>query len=352
MERGDTGALDSAIHYDALAARCLAGLVSNEQFKADFIRGMRRNSLGKELRGTLGQLGSYRLVRLHKSKEGGGGGGGEPCLLFRYVSGRLELNYHDLVLGRDARGEVRIVDVYNYSQGQPVSRTMRFLVAAALADGDQSMRRFVAAKPDLDKVLRMHGQVEGDYRGAWAAYERLPEALRRERSLMLARVGIAGRMNAATYARALEEYNRAYPNDPALDFVTLLMVMWSRKTEQILAAIDRIDKQLGGDPYLDLLRARANFDAGRRAQGKRDLERFLAFAPSMAEGYCVGIDWGLRARDWAAVVRMIKMGQANTNLPLSQFDYAPAMAEFLRTAEYRQWRHEEAVRNGLAGERR
>jgi hypothetical protein len=342
MDARDGRALDNAIDFDALAMRCLARLVRDEQFKAGFVRGMRKDGLGGSIAPSLGRIGSYRMVRLHKSKDG------QPCVLFRLVAERTGLNYHDLMLGRDARGEVRIVDVYNYLQGQAISRTMRFIIAAGVAGGDESMREFIAAKPDLDKVLK--AQVHGDYRGAWEAYGRLPEALKMERSVLLARVEIAGKLDESTYARALGDFNRAYPADPSVDFVTLDSLLSRHRTQEALAAVDRIDKQVGGDGYLDLIRAHANFDAGRRAQGKRDLERFLAFGPSMKEGYLVGVDAALKARDWGEVVRLIKMSRGKAGLPWGGIDSMPEMAEFRRSAEFRQFKREEAVRNGLAGE--
>jgi len=121
--------------------------------------------------------------------------------------------------------------------------------------------------------------------------------------------------------------------------------------DEALAALDRIEKTAGGDPYLDVLRAQACFAFGRRPEGKKALERFLEFGPSYKEGYVVGVDAALRAKDWGEMVRLIRLSRAKADLPWGAVDVVPEMAEFRRSAEYKKWKREEAVRNGLAGER-
>jgi tetratricopeptide (TPR) repeat protein len=343
IEISDARTLDEIMDFDALVERCLSGLTDDERFRAGFKKGLTRDSFGGRICKSVGRYGSYRLLRLHKGADG------QPRMLFRHVSDGRGLTYHDLELARDGDGAVRIVDVHNYAMGQSISRTMRYMAAMSTADGATSMAAFARAKPDLDMVTQ--AQKHGKFKQAWEAYERLPEGLRTEKTVMLARAEIGARLGIKEYAEAEGAFERAYPDDAALDFVRFDYLVRKREADGALAALDRIEKSAGGDPYLDVLRAQACFQFGRWPQGKKALERFLEFGPTYKEGYVVGVDAALRVKDWGEVVRLIRLSRAKADMPWGGVDVVPAMAEFRKSAEYKQWKREEAIRNGVAGER-
>ena len=149
---------------------------------------------------------------------------------------------------------------------------MRRLYLSALAAEKPS---FLAKENDHDADLAKNlGKIQeisdairqNNPRQAIAVYDALPQSIKGEKVPLLARLMAAQSLDDdAEYRKAMDDFRRYFPEDPCLDLINIDHYFLTKQFDKELAAIDHIETVVGGDPYLNVLRANVYF-----AQGKID----------------------------------------------------------------------------------
>jgi hypothetical protein len=174
---------------------------------------------------------------------------GQPRPLFRNLSAK-GVNYFELELGKSKKDQqVRIIDMYIYLSGENLSETFAQLARAsigALRAGDD-----VNEFGDIVKARKV-----GDDEEARRLLGRLPPRVRDSKPVLLMELQLIDAEDP-DYLGVVEKIERAFPGDPAIDMVSIDGFFLREEVGKLLTILDRLDRRVGGDPYLGYLRANA-----------------------------------------------------------------------------------------------
>jgi len=243
------------------------------------------------------------------------------------------LNYAEFELGRFPQG-VLAVDATYYLTGEPLSRTLSRLLGSAqsaIDDGDlgdgTAMER-ISAK-----------QRAGDAVGALALIAKLPPALRNDKSIMLLEIGLDPGDDEARYLGAIERFEKAFPGDPALDLVSIDGFFLRKQFDRLHGSLDRLDKRVN-DPYLDVMRALAYFEAKDFANALKHIKRAIEREPDLQDAWDTKSSVCLAQKDYACAVEALKMLNDKFSVPVTD-DAAAQLdngAELIASEPWKAWR--------------
>lgn len=195
----------------------------------------------------MGADASYVLLRIREVN-------GQPQPIFRLISDDA-VNYHELALGKSKKDhKVRAVDIRVYATGDFLSESMAQMfeqAAAAMKNGGDPMR----LKRTTDALNR--ARQGGDPEEVRRLLAEMPAELRNTKPMRLAELMVGADLDEATYTEIMERYRRDFPNDPSADVVSVDYFFLKKDIGKTVEVLDKLDRQVGGDPYLGVLRANA-----------------------------------------------------------------------------------------------
>ena len=215
---------------------------------------------------------------------------GEARLLCRVVNNIGGLTYSELILGR-AAGGVRIVDMYYYTTGETVSQTVNRLYILPAIEGHKSLldrlfgpkSDFIRTYPQWSEMVR--NAAEGQNQKALDAYKTLPASVQKEKLILLTELQAAIHSDPEAYRQGLELWRSTYPNDPATDLLSMPVLADKKQFQEALACAERLNTVIGGDAYLDSVRAQFNLKLGNAAKAKDLLTHAMEAEPTLIEPY-------------------------------------------------------------------
>lgn len=332
----DTTLFDSSIAWQALVDRGTADLEVPAAVRTEFAGGLARGfTLGNEICKTIDGSGSYTLLSVRVVD-------GEPRVLFRAV-GESGLNYHDLLLDVSDDGSVRIADLFIYSLGEWVSQTARrgFLPLVAQLERGSLKRIKKGENLYLDNVpkileIQNHYQQE-EYAEALAVFRSLPDELKSNRNILMLRFAVAVQIGGEEYAGAMLALKTAFPDDPSLDLVLLDHYFNAREFDEALRIVDRIDRGVGGDPYLDFMRANVLYAAGRRSEARAAARRAVEREPGLEDPYWTLVTISLEEKDFGETAKLLDEIETSLGLVIGDLTQIPGYSEFLQSDAYKAW---------------
>lgn len=185
---------------------------------------------------------------------------GKQTLLYRSTTDD-SLNYIEFYAGTGADGAVKVDDIYIYTNGQTLVQTLAQMIDVLM--GDTSV---VSAFENISE------QISTDPAKAMASLEAMPQKAQKTKPLQLLKIQAASGIDDATYESAISEYEKLFPGDPSLNLVSIDGFIVRKNYTAALETIDRLDKSVGGDDYLDELRVSLLLEEGK------DLGRATAIA--------------------------------------------------------------------------
>jgi tetratricopeptide (TPR) repeat protein len=201
---------------------------------------------------------------------------GSPTPVIRLLTGEERYEYLELVLDHHD-GVVRVADFFFYTRGEHSSSAMGSVTQQLIAD-----TKLLRSAEDV-RAIQSH-LVTGRYPEAYAIAQRLPPAVREIKQVQLLEVHVVGGLeDDAAYAEAIEHYAKRYPNDPALDVLQIDIAWVRERYDDVIAGVDRLDRRVGGDPYLDSLRASAHAYAGRHDEAVKLAKRATTALPELVD---------------------------------------------------------------------
>lgn len=236
--------LDRTVGKDSLPAD--EDLRFRQQTKASLMPSM-------ELIRTLADGGTYRFLRAYKRD-------GVVKLLFR-MAANVGLNYHELELkpcGPDKK--LKVVDIYVYLGCENVSETLRraylpvYEKRMGIHELSEADRQYLENIPRL-KEMAIAGQ-NSEWKEMLGIYASLPRLVRENKGVLVMRLRAAVNLRTVEiYEQIILDLYRLYPNTGTPDLVSIDYYQLKGQGQQSLDACDRLDQHLGGDPFLDLMRA-------------------------------------------------------------------------------------------------
>lgn len=323
----------------AIVDRALAGVDT----PADFRQGMLASPVSKSFLGDLErklQAGSnYRLLRVREVK-------GHTRALFRYT-GDDGVNYHEFEFADGPSGP-RIVDVYVVVTGERLSATLRRMALPALFHLAKEMPG--KKVPDQTFAKDMEGVLafvklarSGQGKEALKAYDALSNTLKKDPAVMVLRIAAAANSGDDTaHLRAIDDFRATHPDSPAAPLLSIDAYIIREKWDEAMKAVDQLDKLIGGDPYLEVIRANITFAQEQIPNARAFLDRAIQREPTMADAYYTAIDLALLQKDFDEVARLLSAATRNAGITWPDLSKSEGFAEFVNSPAYKRWREESA----------
>lgn len=306
---------------------------SAEQFVEGFREGAGRNP-GGMFHQILEQNSRLRLLRITVNPRG-------RQVLVRIV-GDKGLNYLEVDLARRSSGEVIAYDVFNYSIGEHFSDIMRRVYI--LSGGDPETLRFDSSPSPESKqaqalMTNMVDALRGKrYQDVIAGFARLPESFRKERVLLAMRMQAAAELGDDAYRAALADI-RKYHGEA--DWTSMLLLdddYLRRDFDGAHRRLDRLDRSVGGDPYLDFMRANLDIERERFDTAYIFAKRATEAEPEMFVGHNALLTSAVALRKFDVVVRELVILEQSHDVDVDALVETDAYHEFVESPEYKRWK--------------
>jgi tetratricopeptide (TPR) repeat protein len=340
----DIDTFNRLVDWDAFVAKATA-LPGNspqlKEFRANFARGLKsatvnpRSGFGRAVMGAVEVSGDYKALRIHNE-------GGQVRVLFRLVSSNGALNYHDWVLGRSANGKAVAVDCHVFLIGELYSQNLRrSFLPLAHKSGGASVEKLSGPEKDFVEHFREFAQMgqfvrERNWRQALNTYKELPASVQESKPAMTMRLLATQSVSDAEYLATIDDFRKRYPNDAMIDLISVDAYILRKAYDKALEAIDRVDKAIGRDPYLKVLRGNVLLREKKLDAARDMVQNAIVQDPNLLRGYYSLIDISLARRDYADTVKWLKKAES-LGVTFGDLTAVPAFAEFVKSAEYKNW---------------
>jgi len=338
INAGDPSILDKAFDRGAMLALALDGLDVSPQTMSGINAGLKDFSLGSlVVAQSIRSGGSYKFLRLRTV-------GGQPRALFRLLqNSEGGLNYHELILAPQPGGAPRVPDFYVYLSAERMSETMRRALLPAVAEQNKGLiAKLTGQQSDfvrnLPKIQAVQAQNRaGKHAEALATLKTLPASLQTDKNVLITRVGIAANVGEEEHLAALEAMRVALPGDPCLDIMSMDALFLRKKYAETIAAVDRVDKLVGGDSYLHVFRGAVQLAQKQLDKARECVQKALDAEPKMIQAHFTMIAVCLAQKDYAAVAKSLSYLENDMGVELNDLAQVPDYADFVKSEEYRKW---------------
>ena len=282
--------------------------------------------------------GDYRFLSVEETPEG-------ATAHMRLIPPDGSLNYHRLTIGRNAGQKPVAVDVYVYVTGEPLSHTLGRMVGQ-LSGGSEADSLAVAQGMQRASAALQAGKPAG----AEAILSALPPRWQKQKSIMQMRIvaanGVAaqklqaGKPIGNAYRRAVEAFQTTFPKADNLPLLLMDYHFLKQDYPKTAKAVDQLDQQVGGDPYLNLFRANIAIGQNDAEAARGFVETLIKALPDKAtEGYGILLDQAIEAQNHAETTRVLKALEAETpvRFPID-FNKAKPFADYMASPEYEKWK--------------
>ena len=341
--KGNIGAFSALLDWDTLVDRATANVEVTDAFRGGF-----RNGLLKAVDNPLGFAGRivsqskegvrYSMVRARVRDK-------QKTALFRLAPPNgAGVNYMEFLLARGKDGNVRATDVYVFFSGELLSETFHRAYVQVAAQQNRGLFDRLAGKDQefVKSFEKLHEMSEliaaGKYKEALQVYDALPETVKKDKTFLMIRVQAAQKINEATYIKAIDDFRTLYPKDVCADILSIDGFALIKQYGKSLAAIDRLDKSVDGDGYLNVLRGGLFLMADQSENAKKAALAAVEKAPDMIDGYWTLLTVDLKMKDYPDALATLKKIDRNFELEFGDFGAIADYAGFVKSPQHNEWK--------------
>jgi len=341
-----SAALDRAMAWPVLFDRITGGFGIDKKELAAAERDWTESAaerIGGPIAASIHGGGSYELLRVHTAD-------GQPRALFRLLGYDGTSNYHDYVLLKRPDGQVKAIDMFVFLSGEPLSQSMRRMFLPFAAEQNKGLIDKLGGREsdhikNLDKFQEISSAIQRqDYATALRVYKTLPASLKKDKSVMIIRLHVSGELARVTYDmseydQAIKELHIQFAEDPSLDLLSANAYLATKQYDKALVAIDRLDKSLGGDPFLDAMRGSIWINQGKLDMAQESIGRARQAMPDTTAVFLTSIGLALAKEDHQAVLDHLIEGEERFGLQFNDLTTMPEYKNFIRSPQYQQWKN-------------
>ncbi len=337
---GDIDTLHQLVDWEQMVQRGVREIALKPVTRRQFIAGLLQTS--KQPHGLLGSIaaaiqagGSLTPLHLHEV-------GGEPRAMLR-LTGETGLNYLDMILGRNAAGEPRFVDFNNAATGELVSQSVRTaVIPLAVEQSKGLLQKLVSGEGDyvksMNKLVKLNAAAAaGNTKEVLAIRAELPPSVANLKTVLLQVLAVTMEADEKAYVATMEEFRKLYPDSSAVDLISIDYFMLKGRHAESLASIDRVDTQVGGDPYLDVIRASVMFDQGDLTRARSTIEQAVTNDDSMMDAHWTLITVTMAQEDYDATAAALIHLEQVFEMEFHDLSEVPEYAGFVKSDAYKGW---------------
>ncbi len=361
METKDFARYSRANDFDALLTTATAGIAASDEFRNGFSAGVKKSLLGDGslFHRILAQTkngGSYTFLHVHKRNN-------QKTALFRMIlSNNAGINYHEYILARVPDGNIRSVDLYIHLSAETLSQTFRrFYVPAAAEASRNILSRLIGSEQELVKAFPKVRQMSKDlaerkFKDVLDTYTELPPAVQKDKTMLIFRMQAAQGVNDdAAYVATLKDFRTFHPQDPCVDMLSIDYYLLKQDYAESIACVDRLDKALGGDPYLEVIRAGIHRTAAKLDEPNKDeaatrkmnaeldeadkaIKHAIAQDPNLRQAQENQVEISLKRKKFDDTLAALKALNERFGIEFADLSTVPVYAEFVKSSQFDAWK--------------
>lgn len=341
--KGDAHTFASQIDWDVIMDKVMEGVDAPQKFREAFRKGMmdsieKPNTLVGIILAQVKRGGTYNLLRARVKQK-------HKTALFRLaLANGGGVNYHEFTLSRRPDGKVRATDMYVVFTGESIIETFRHLYVPAAARTSQGLfARLTGADQDLvkgsEKILELSElSAAGRNREVLEAFDKLPDPYKKNKTMMLLRLKAAQGLDEKSYSEAIDRYREAFPGDASVDVHSIDGFYLMKQYDKAFAAIDRLDTFVGGDPYLNVIRAGMYTETGKPEKALDAARAAVKGMPDTLSAYLTLLGVALKVDDHAATLKTLKLIDERFAVPFNDLSEVPEYARFVKSPQFDEWK--------------
>lgn len=113
--------------------------------------------------------------------------------------------------------------------------------------------------------------------------------------------------------------------------------MLKKNLDEAMKCVDRLDKSVGGDPYLNYVRASFAFDRGDRTEARRLAKRVVEEEPTFKESYYFLIGLSLEDQKHDETLEWLKKVREKLSLTFENLTTVKEYEHFVKSPQYQEW---------------
>jgi tetratricopeptide (TPR) repeat protein len=310
-----------------------------DNFKKAMSEGGKQSAvtLPSEIIKSLEAGGSYKLLRIHEVD-------GEVRALFRLLS-EAGVNYHDIVLIARKDGDIAIADVHIAIAGEFMSQTIKRFMFQTIAldpkkiqDPGEIPQEILASAKQLAGLAQMASKQQ--FAELLKEWQKLPDAMKKDKGVFMFRFIAAQALmdkDPDGYANTIEDYQKLFPNDPTSDLILIDTRLIKKQFKELHESFNRIDKAIGPDAYINVLRAIAYKEEKKFAEAKLAGEKAVKAEPELGPAYDILLLISVETKKYDHTVYWLTEIEKRFNSPLDEALMAADFEDFRKSAEYKLW---------------
>ncbi len=221
---------------------------------------------------------------------------GHTTVLIRYSSYE-GLNYIEFYVGKNKAGTILADNYFSYLTGDTLVNILRAPLDAFL-NTDRS---------NIDAINNAMKALESNPAQGIVSIKSLPAELRNTKIMQISIILAASELGDATYQNAIADYRKLFPNDLSIDLVSIDGFIIVKNYKAAIAATNRLEKSIGGDPFLGQLRANILIEEGSDFQEAiRQIQTAIDAEPNWEDHYPILLLAQLGADDISRAVATMK----------------------------------------------
>jgi tetratricopeptide (TPR) repeat protein len=337
---GQPADLNALVDWDAMFDAVAAGWDIPEKVREDVFAGLRTatvdRGIASRLCGIAKRGGTFVFLGVRRSH-------GRKVILFRMTLPTEGVNYYEFAPDRSPDGRVRAKDLYIYLTGEFFSESLRLSVLPVIADQSRTLSDKMPPEDrdylvDLPRIQRATDLIrQGEPKAARAILDELRPGTKTRKIVLLLRIQSVQLSDQKEYAALLEEYQKRFPNDPSLDLLSIDAFVMRKDFSGAIGAVDRLDRSVGGDPYLDLLRANLSEARGDLKEARRFARRAVDREPSLLAAHWALVGYSLTNKDYDETLARLKEIDRTFRIVFNDLSKAPIYAGFVKSPQYARW---------------
>jgi hypothetical protein len=342
VDEGKLTEFNRSMDWDGMSAKASRGFQIPVKSKGKFLSEFRE--VQDTETGFSGQVvrsatrgGSYTLVKIHEV-------GAETRAMFRMVLPEDGgFNYHDYVLGR-VGGQLKATDVYIYGAGELLTSTMRrAMIISAASQGPEWLKGLTGRDLDMAKSAKQIREysdlaAKGDPEGVLARFAKLPKSVQTEKGVLLVRLYAATQIDDQTQEQVLADIRKSDPKDYAGDLQCLASYLSAQKYSQFEKAVIRLNKAVGGDPYLNVVLAGMEVERQDYKKARQLLEEAVTADDTVIDAWWSLVTVSLREKDFAATIKYLDRLATDFSVDVGDVTKNAEYADFVKSPEFAKWK--------------
>lgn len=258
------------------------------------------------------------------------------------------LTYYEWYLDADAAGKVRAWDCEAYVSGERMSQTLRRMWIPVVAEIDEQVRKHMGKAnrefaSNFQKIMQIrNAYASQEHEQAIKLYESLPQSVQDERTVMS--VIMTSYLNAGDedrHQKLLERYNALYSAASNRELMMIDLCIYREDYGEAMKMVDGLDRRVGGDPYLDVMRSNIVYLGGDYAKAKTFSDRGIENDPGIEDFYWGSIEQAIAEEDWPRISDMFD-GLILIGVEINDLHNVDYFSGYVKSGAYDAWLKKQA----------